>query len=627
MNVAPRSRSVTSAALTRMQSLMQISPRQILAAVLTGVLTLSTAFALAAVSGYLITKAWTMPPVLDLSVAVVSVRALGISRGVFRYLERLFTHDAALTGVARLRTNIYAGLTSAPDALVSRVKKGDLLGRIGDDAEDMANDVIRAVVPVLVALVMAVVVVATIAPFSPVAAIFMVLALAIASGVAPALAYRAALVTERDLVQARSHVTTLTMHAVDNADHLVVSGKFNAAIDDLAQAQAEYDRALDRAAIPSALARACLHIAMIPALLGSVLAAGAVYATPGSGIVAGFMGHTPGIIGVLILLPLSSFEAASVLPQAATQRARTLVAAERLAEFDPGTPPVAQALEDGKSSAVRDALRQAADQSQAEIASVGPREGDSRRPNLATHSASEADPRVAPAHLRTSRLTLGWETTKPLGTVPALEAPPGHRTLIYGASGRGKSTYAMTLAGLLSPVDGHVAINGVALNELSEAQQRATITYFAEDAHVFATSVRENIRVVRASLTDDDISSALSRAGLHDWVASLPRGLDTELGSHGTDVSGGERRRLLLARAIAAHAPITILDEPTEHLDMALADELMTQILTPGEFFDEDTTVIVITHDSRFKRRGLPVIDMDTMGTLAHRHQGANHAH
>lgn len=608
---------ISSRALSRMHELMEIGPRQLTSAVAAGAATLASAFALAVVSGYLITKSWTMPPVLDLSVAVVSVRALGISRGVFRYFERLLTHDAALTGVARLRTNMYAGLASAPSTLSGRLRRGDLLARIGDDAEDMANDVIRAVVPALVALVMAVVILATIAPFSPIAALAMLVGLTFATIIAPFLAFKAALVAERELVEARSRLNTLSLFALDNADVLRVKGQWNSTLADLDAAQGQFDAALDKAAVPSAFARSSTQIAMIPALLGSILAAGAVYNLETTGLLGGLMGHTAGIIGVIILAPLSSFEAASVLPQAASQRARSIVAAERLHELDPGNTPIASAFDTRAGSSVRDALRAATEDAQSAIEgrrAVGP----------ASHEVAPAPARAerpSPALLSASGLTTGWSAEHPLAHGLELSFTPGSRTLVYGASGRGKSTLGLTLAGLLTPLNGRVVYGDTPLTSFSPAALASRVSFYAEDAHVFATSLRENIRVVRGDLTDAEIHHALDLAGLGGWVSGLASGLDTILGSGGEDVSGGERRRLLLARAIAHGAPVTILDEPTEHLNLDLAAELMDGILTPGAFFAADATVIVITHDQRFKESGAAVLDLDAHTT----HEGSTH--
>lgn len=608
---------ISSRALSRMHELMEIGPRQLTSAVAAGAATLASAFALAVVSGYLITKSWTMPPVLDLSVAVVSVRALGISRGVFRYFERLLTHDAALTGVARLRTNMYAGLASAPSALAGRLKRGDLLARIGDDAEDMANDVIRAVVPALVALVMAVAILATIAPFSPIAALAMLAGLAFATIIAPFFAFKAALVAERELVEARSRLNTLSLFALDNADVLRVKGQWNSTLADLEAAQEQFDAALDKAAVPSAFARSSTQIAMIPALLGSILAAGAVYNLETTGLLGGLMGHTAGIIGVIILAPLSSFEAASILPQAASQRARSIVAAERLQELDPGNAPIASAFDTRAGSSVRDALRAATEDAQSAIEgrrAVGPASGEAAPAPARTE-------RPSPAVLSASALTTGWSAEHPLAHGLDLSFAPGSRTLVYGASGRGKSTLGLTLAGLLTPLSGRVLYGDTPLTSFAPAALASRVSFYAEDAHVFATSLRENIRVVRGDLTDAEIHHALDLAGLGAWVSGLASGLDTILGSGGEDVSGGERRRLLLARAIAHGAPVTILDEPTEHLNLDLAAELMDGILTPGAFFAADATVIVITHDQRFKESGAAVLDLDAHTT----HEGSTH--
>lgn len=608
---------ISSRALSRMHELMEIGPRQLTSAVAAAAATLASAFALAVVSGYLITKSWTMPPVLDLSVAVVSVRALGISRGVFRYFERLLTHDAALTGVARLRTNMYAGLASAPSALAGRLKRGDLLARIGDDAEDMANDVIRAVVPALVALVMAVAILATIAPFSPIAALAMLVGLTFATIIAPFFAFKAALFAERELVEARSRLNTLSLFALDNADVLRVKGQWNSTLADLEAAQEQFDAALDKAAVPSAFARSSTQIAMIPALLGSILAAGAVYNLETTGLLGGLMGHTAGIIGVIILAPLSSFEAASILPQAASQRARSIVAAERLQELDPGNAPIASAFDTRAGSSVRDALRAATEDAQSAIEgrrAVGPASGEAAPAPARTE-------RPSPAVLSASALTTGWSAEHPLAHGLDLSFAPGSRTLVYGASGRGKSTLGLTLAGLLTPLSGQVLYGDTPLTSFAPAALASRVSFYAEDAHVFATSLRENIRVVRGDLTDAEIHHALDLAGLGAWVSGLASGLDTILGSGGEDVSGGERRRLLLARAIAHGAPVTILDEPTEHLNLDLAAELMDGILTPGAFFAADATVIVITHDQRFKESGAAVLDLDAHTT----HEGSTH--
>src|SRR5690625_5845651 len=161
-----------------------------------------------------------MPPVLDLSVAVVMVRALGISRGVFRWLDRMITHDVALRGVVSLRTNLFIALARRGDDTLTRVRRGDLLSRLGDDAQALGDHVIKAIVPGLVAVVMFVVVLATITPLSVLAALTMLAALLFACAHAPLAAYRAARLSEDAVITSRSVVAASALAILDDATSL-----------------------------------------------------------------------------------------------------------------------------------------------------------------------------------------------------------------------------------------------------------------------------------------------------------------------------------------------------------------------------------------------------------------------
>ena len=527
-----------AAPLRRAERALAIPPARLLAAVLAAVATLASAFALAAVSAYLVTRAWTMPPVLDLTVAVVMVRALGVSRGVFRWLERMLTHDVALRGVVSLRTSLFTALASRTDDALTRLRRGELLSRLGDDAQELGDHVIKAIVPALVAAVMLVVVLATFAPLSLPATAAMAASLLLAAVAAPRFAHRAAALTEQAVLTTRGDVTSHSLEILDDATSLRVDGRLDGALARLAAAQSAHDAAIDRAARPAALAAAAVPASMVLAVTGSLLAAGAAWT-------AGDL--SAGQIGILLLLPLSSFEASTALPAAATQHARSRAAAERL-----------------------DAL----------IGEGG--EGDDSAPVPAE--------RPATATLTARDLTAGWSAEAPCVRGLDLDLAPGSRLAVVGPSGSGKSTLLATLAGLLAPLGGEVSSDAASLRE--------AVTMFAEDGHVFATTLRENLRVVRGDLSDDEALAALSAVGLDDWLATLPHGLDTMLGPDGTTVSGGERRRLLLARAVVRRGPVLLLDEPTEHLDTARGDALLAALLTPGDesLVPASTTVVVVTH-------------------------------
>ena len=539
-----------AAPLRRAERALAIPPARLLAAVLAAVATLASAFALAAVSAYLVTRAWTMPPVLDLTVAVVAVRALGVSRGVFRWLERMLTHDVALRGVVSLRTSLFTALASRTDDALTRLRRGELLSRLGDDAQELGDHVIKAIVPALVAAVMLVVVLATFAPLSLPATAAMAASLLLAAVAAPRFAHRAAALTEQAVLTTRGDVTSHSLEILDDATSLRVDGRLDGTLARLAAAQSAHDAAIDRAARPAALAAAAVPASMVLAVTGSLLAAGAAWT-------AGDL--SAGQIGILLLLPLSSFEASTALPAAATQHARSRAAAERL-----------------------DAL----------IGEGG--EGDDSAPVPAE--------RPATVTLTARDLTAGWSAEAPCVRGLDLDLAPGSRLAVVGPSGSGKSTLLATLAGLLAPLRGEVSSDAASLRE--------AVTMFAEDGHVFATTLRENLRVVRGDLSDDEALAALSAVGLDDWLATLPHGLDTMLGPDGTTVSGGERRRLLLARAVVRRGPVLLLDEPTEHLDTARGDALLAALLTPGDesLVPASSTVVVVTHRPEAVPADTPVL-------------------
>jgi len=182
-----------------------------------------------------------------------------------------------------------------------------------------------------------------------------------------------------------------------------------------------------------------------------------------------------------------------------------------------------------------------------------------------------------------------------------LRLHPGSVVALTGPSGVGKTTLLMTAAGLLPARSGAVLAPGAPPAAPPGAPPGAqpgvpgTATLFvAEDGHVFDTSVLENLRVARGDATPEEARSALSAVGLDGWLHSLPRGLDTRLGTDATTVSGGERRRLLVARALLSPARVLLVDEPGEHLDPVAADAVVAALATHAR--STDRAVVVATH-------------------------------
>jgi ATP-binding cassette, subfamily C, bacterial CydC len=521
-------------------SLLRPRLSRILAAVALGVLSLGSALALAGVSAWLITRAWQMPPVLDLSVAVVAVRMFAISRGVLRYCERLATHDTALRAAGSARAQVYHRLAHGPAAGAVRLDSGELVARVGADVDALADVLVRAVVPIGVAAALALAATAVIAAISPPAAAVLAICFLVAGVVAPALAGRAAAAQEALARQRRSERDTSAMIALEHAPELRVAGALPEVIAESQRRQHAWGAALDAAARPAAIGEAMPTAAIGVSVLGAVVAGIAVAPTV-----------APTTLAILMLLPLSAFEAMTPLPAAAVQLVRSRIAARRLLDLTPPDHPA---------------------------------------------ESTKSDLRPTGAGRLSADMRFGHPTAA-RSTRVSLDLPAGARLAITGASGSGKTTLLMTLAGLLPPLDGQVTLDGTELSRFEDTELHSTVSFFAEDAHIFDTTVRDNLLVARGDCVDQELTAALAAVGLSEWAASLPDGLSTVLIGGAQAVSAGQRRRLLLARAMISPARIVLLDEPTEHLDSTDAEQILRDLLAPDSaLMRSDRTVVVATH-------------------------------
>jgi ATP-binding cassette subfamily C protein CydCD len=169
----------------------------------------------------------------------------------------------------------------------------------------------------------------------------------------------------------------------------------------------------------------------------------------------------------------------------------------------------------------------------------------------------------------------------------------GEHVAITGASGSGKSTLAAVLLRFLDPEQAAtVLLNGVDVCDLAVDDVRRVIGCVASDPHIFVSSLRENLRLARPEASDRELIAVLHRVRLGEWYDGLPAGLDTSLGERGALISGGERRRIALARALLADQPMLVLDEPTEGLDAPTATVLMADLLDASA----GRTVLLLTH-------------------------------
>jgi len=472
-----------------------VRPRRVALSVGAGTMALGSAVGLAAVAAWLIAEAAQMPSPAALGLAAVTVRFFGIARGLFRYLERLASHETALSGVVELRSRTYDRVARSGASTVMGLKRGDIVARMGGDIDAMGDAVVRSIIPLGVAATVSLLAVGIVTALLPIAGLVLALCLLASAALGGALTWRSAKIAAEAGAAAAARVSTATLEAIEGAIEHRVWGTQGEASAELRAADLDAERAAELTAKPSAWAAAVLQASQGAALVGSLWLA--VTAATSAGL-------SPTSAAVVALLPLSAFEAVTAVPTAVVQAFRSAAAARRVLAIS-----AAQVDSDGAD---------------------------------APRNEATTDVLAREATLRLEGLSAAWPgmtPTRPVSTV--LE--PGGALGIVGRSGIGKTTLLLTIAGALRPSAGSASVAGTVVDA---ATLGSTIAVTPEDAHVFGTTVFENLRVACGDATREEATAALDAVGLTPWLLAQPNGLDTDLGSGGQTVSGGERRRLLL---------------------------------------------------------------------------------
>ncbi|GAA3562580.1 thiol reductant ABC exporter subunit CydC [Kribbella ginsengisoli] len=499
-----------------------------------GVLASGAAVGLLATSAWLITEAAAQPPVLVLLVAIVAVRAFGVGRGFFRYVERLAAHDAAYRVLGVTRARMTGRLEEVAPAGLGAVRRGDLLARLVLDVDAVLDLWLRVVLPVLVAAVTAAVTVGLLVVLLPVAGAAVGVAVAVACLVVPWVTARSARRAEQAIAADRGEVAAGATETLLTAADVVAFNATEVVLAEFEAADARLAAAERRSAWSAGLGNALLVLCVGGASI--------------AGLVLGSRADISGpVFAVLVLTPLA------------------------LADALGGIPATAQIATRVKASLVRvqDLL------------------------NTPTPVTEPSAPSGLPVgrDLVISHLDAGYDDHPVLRDV-ALTVAAGSRVVVTGPSGSGKSTLASVLLRFLEPTKGEVALGGVSLTDLRGDDVRETIGLLTQESHVFDTSIRENLLLAQPGASDLRLWRALYQARLGEFVSSLPDGLDTMVGEHGARLSGGERQRLAFARLMLANHDVLVLDEPTEHLDEETARRLLHDLYAAAG----QRTVILLTH-------------------------------
>lgn len=512
---------------------------EMLLSVMAGAATVAAGIGLLGASAVLISQAALRPSVADLQVLIVGVRFFGLSRAVFRYLERLISHSVNFRLLARLRVWFFRAIEPLAPARLWQFDSGDLLSRSVADIETLENFYVRAVYPPLVAAVITAGLGIWIGSFDPALGWVVVLGMLAGAIGVPLLSYAISRRPAEQVVISTADLQTRVVEAVQGMSDLIAYGREAEAQQRIAQADANLRRAQLRLAATGGLVNAA----------GLLVSLATLFAVLWLAVPVVHSGAIPGIyLGMLALTTLAGFEAVNPLPAAAQRLGSSLQAGQRLFNLADSPPAIHEPV----------------------------------HPLLPGESSE----------LEVSHLTFAYSGGELVLRDVSFSLLSGKKLAIVGASGAGKTTLVNLLARFLDYEHGSIRLGGCEINRLSGVDVRDRITVIPQSPYIFTGTLRSNLLLGRPDADDEVLWTVLEQAELADWVRSLPEGLDTPVGEQGQQISGGEAQRLAVAQALLRNTPVIVLDEPTANLDAITERRLMK---TFRRAFD-GRSLLMITH-------------------------------
>lgn len=484
----------------------------LLAGLLASLLTVAAGVALATAAGGLALRPVTETGAAGLAALLFLpgvVRGLGVARVVLRYGERMLTHAATFRALAGLRVWLFRGLARTSSGGLGFMRSGDALGRVVGDVEALDGLYLRLVVPGVAAVLLLPVLVGVLALGHGVAALLVGGLFVLSAVILPWAAARLTLNAGGRLAEISAGLRSAALDAIDGVREVRAygaEGRMLAAIQAREAALFQAQRQVSRrASWAQAAAFLCGQAALLVVLL-----------SPGA---------TTGMTVVGLFLTLAAFEVVGAMPRAGALAGHAAAAAARITAAATGS---------------------------------------------GTGEPTEPAPLPSGTSLRFEGVGFRWRPDRPaVMDGLTLDIPAGSRVAILGPSGSGKSTLAALALKVAAPQAGRVLLGGVDVARLRAEDVRSRIAWLSQETHLFSDTVRANLALAREDATDAELWAALDRAGIAEMVRGFPDGLDSWIGEGGLQVSGGQGRRLALARALLSQAPVLILDEPATGLDFA----------------------------------------------------------
>lgn len=511
-----------------------------LLAALMGLFTVGSGIGLMMTSSFIIASAAIQTPIFQLQVAIVGVRFFGISRGIFRYLERYISHEVTFKILGKLRVWLFQSLEPLIPSKRKDLTSGDLLSRSIEDIESLEHIFVRVISPILVFFAVAALMFFLLSLFNIKYAIIFILMFFLSAISIPMLTYFLSKNLGKKIVRLKSKLKEIAVDSIQGLPELIFYDQTKNTKKKFILLEADLLSSEKKMMLIQSLHESLTGLAMNLTVTFILINA---IADVSDEILNGVY------LSVVTIGIMASFEILSQIPFAFQYLSKSVEAGERLFEI----------INENKNTLEKENV---------------------------------FDKNDFTSSIELKNITFSYDGKRNSLDNFSLEIKNNAFIAIVGESGSGKTTLVNLLTKLWKDYSGEILIDKINYKNISDESIRQLITVVPQNVHLFTGTIRENLLLAKETATDDEINEALKKSDLYDFIDSLPEKLETNIGELGKKLSGGEIKRLGIARAVLRNSQIIIFDEATSHLDNITEIKILEMIYN----LSKEKTVVFITH-------------------------------